>query len=97
MAYYVVSDENLKSVADHIREKGGTSELLSFPDEFILAIDEIETGGVPAYTGSYEVTPNFSEQTLSTQNKRMRDDVTVHQIPVVRTSNLYGGDTVVIG
>ena len=38
-------DENLTSVADAIREKGGTSEDLEFHDEFAAAILAIETGG----------------------------------------------------
>lgn len=49
------------------------------------------------YEGSYEVTPRFSEQSLSTYGKIMRDDVTVHTIPVTRTSNPQGGLTVIIG
>ena len=49
------------------------------------------------YTGEYVVTPHFSEQTLPTNGKQMLHDVTVLEIPVVRTSNLQGGQTVVIG
>ena len=49
------------------------------------------------YEGPYEVTPRLTEQVLETIHKTMRDDVTVHEIPVVMTSNVYGGKTVVIG
>lgn len=52
--------------------------------------------GIP-YTGDYEVTPTFDEQYLYTNGKMMMDDVNVHKIPVVRTSNPQGGITVVIG
>ena len=45
MALLSVSDESLQSVADAIREKGGTSEQLEFPDGFTEAIANIETGG----------------------------------------------------
>lgn len=48
------------------------------------------------YDGEYEVTPDFNTQTLETENKSMHDDVTVHPIPVHRTSNPYG-TTVFIG
>lgn len=51
----------------------------------------------PQYTGAYEVYPAFNDQVLYTRNKLMRDDVTVHEIPVVSTSNVHGGITVVIG
>ena len=57
----------------------------------------ISGGSTDPYTGDYEVTPHFAEQTLFTQGKMMTDDVTVHQIPVVRTTNPYGGQTVLIG
>ena len=52
---------------------------------------------IPEYTGDYEVTPHFSEQYLLTSGKRMVNDVTIHEIPVVRTTNPYGGQTIVIG
>lgn len=45
MALLSVSDESLQAVADAIREKGGTSDQLEFPDGFTEAIANIETGG----------------------------------------------------
>ena len=54
-------------------------------------------GTTPPYTGDYEVTPAFVEQTLNTMGKSMSDNVTVHQIAVTRTTNPYGGQTVLIG
>ena len=41
MARYVVSGSDLTDVADAIREKGGTSEKLSFPDGFEDAIEAL--------------------------------------------------------
>ena len=41
--YYVVSGDSLRDVADKIREKGGTSTQLEFPDGWMNAIDDIET------------------------------------------------------
>ena len=40
--YYVVSGDSLRDVADKIREKGGTSAQLKFPDGWMNAIDDIE-------------------------------------------------------
>ena len=37
-------DEDLASVADRIRSKGGTTSTLAFPDGFNTAIDAISTG-----------------------------------------------------
>lgn len=48
MADYVVSDTSLGAVADAIREKGGTSEPLEFPDGFVTAIGEISGGEEPS-------------------------------------------------
>ena len=45
MANYIVSDTNLTAVANAIRTKGGTSEQLEFPDGFVSAIGDIQTGG----------------------------------------------------
>lgn len=43
------------------------------------------------YTGAYEVTPSASdEQVLSTTNKLLTQDVTVHTVPYYETSNLTG-------
>lgn len=53
---------------------------------------------MPEYEGEYTVVPElYDAQVLPTRNKAMRDDVIVTAIPVTRTSNPYGGDTVVIG
>lgn len=49
------------------------------------------------YEGEYTVTPSLSEQTLTTNQKLMLDNVTVYEIPVTRTSNPQGGLTVIIG
>ena len=45
MAYRKVNDTSLSSVADAIREKGGTSDALIFPEGFVTAISEIQAGG----------------------------------------------------
>ena len=44
MAEMLVQSESLVSVADAIREKGGTSDALVFPDGFVSAISAIQTG-----------------------------------------------------
>lgn len=54
-------------------------------------------GNYAPYVGEYIITPDFSEQTLQTRNKRMADDVTVKPIQVESVTNLGGGRTVYIG
>ena len=41
---YLTNNTDLKKVADAIREKGGTSAALQYPDGFVAAIGEISTG-----------------------------------------------------
>ena len=45
MADYLVTDTELTGVADAIREKGSTSAALEWPDGYVSAIGDIETGG----------------------------------------------------
>ena len=53
MVDYIVTDTELTSVANAIRTKGGTSALLSFPTEFIAAINAISGGGEDGDNLSY--------------------------------------------
>ena len=45
MADYLTTDTELTSIANAIRLKGGTSGALTYPQDFISAINNIETGG----------------------------------------------------
>ena len=47
MAEYLTNTNDLTLVADAIRTKGGTTELLTYPDEFVTAIHAIQTGIAP--------------------------------------------------
>lgn len=58
MSNYIVSDTSLGSVADAIRTKGGTSAPLEYPQGFIDAIDDIQTGGGAPTIQSLTVTEN---------------------------------------
>lgn len=49
-----------------------------------------------AYDGDYDVTPRSYAQTLDTNDKYMREDVTIRQIPYYETSNDFG-ETIYIG
>ena len=45
MATYLTTDVELTSIADAIREKGGTNDSLTYPAGFVSAIEAISTGG----------------------------------------------------
>lgn len=49
------------------------------------------------YDGAYQAIPTFEDQVFLTKNKTMRNDFEVVQIPVSRTANPQGGNTVFIG
>ena len=49
------------------------------------------------YEGDYTITPKVEAQTMFTKDKVMTDDVTIKEIPIYRTSNTSGGNTVFIG
>lgn len=50
------------------------------------------------YSGPYTVIPVLhDDQVLETREKLMTDDMTVKAIPIVQTTNPYGGQTIVIG
>lgn len=55
---------------------------------------ETSSEGYEQYTGSYEVTPKaFAAQTLETQDKLLRDNITVGEVPYYETTNETGGTT----
>ena len=51
MAEMLVQSDSLVSIADIIREKGGTSDALVFPDGFVSAISAIQTEEYEISTG----------------------------------------------
>lgn len=52
---------------------------------------------IEEYDGAYVVVPRAEAQVLSTENKKMREDVNILGIPYTETTNLGGGLTVAIG
>ena len=52
--------------------------------------------GTQRYDGPYTVTPKMEGQELETKNKLMTSNVIVEAVPVRRTANEAGGNTVYI-
>lgn len=48
-AEYKVTDVELTNIANAIRTRGGTQDLLEFPDDFVSAIEDIGGGGLPSW------------------------------------------------
>lgn len=56
----------------------------------------VEGANYPTYSGEYEVTPNaHCDKILRTQDKLLKENITVSKVPYFETSNEYG-DTVYI-
>lgn len=100
MADYLATDTELTAVANAIREKGGTSAALEWPDGYVSAIGDIETGG-----GSDEryITPTMPEYAIYGQSTIQKPDysfATVHIVGVVggtmrvETNNHYYLDSI---
>ena len=49
------------------------------------------------YEGDYEVTPKVEAQTLETENKFLKQNVSILGIPYYDVSNNAGGNTIYIG
>lgn len=73
------------------------SDIFSNSLDIEFQVDFGQGGELPWYSGPYVVTPTFEDQELDTDHKSMREDVTVKEIPVARTINKAGGNTVIIG
>lgn len=75
---------------------GDLSSLSSYGSD-VASILKAIVAKIPAtYSGSYEVTPSASAQSLSTSGKVMKDNVSVSAIPYKEESN-SSGTTVTIG
>lgn len=72
--------------------------LIEEDEDLILETDAAIIVPYPEYHGDYIVIPILhDDQVLLTENKVLKQDVTVKPIPVIQTTNPYGGQTVVIG
>ena len=50
-------------------------------------------GSYDSYKGEYNVVPARREQVLETQNKLLKENITIIEIPYSEVSNLGGGNT----
>ena len=84
---YSVNQSDLVSVANAIREKGGTSETLVFPDGFVGAVQAIQAGGggnasvfgsiTPASNGPITITHNFGDGYNTVQKVRGKTTILI--------------------
>ena len=68
MAEYLTNNTDLKKVADAIRTKGGTADPLVYPDGFVEAIGNIQTGS-PEQEKSVTITANGTNEIMPDEGK----------------------------
>lgn len=65
---------------------------------FHLDFGEVTEGGeYDLYTGSYEVVPKVTEQSLATHSKMCSADIHIQAIPYYEVENVNHGNTAIIG
>lgn len=95
----VVDKESLVSVADAIREKGGTAESLEFPKGFVDAVGAIESGGggteelenLIDQSGVLDSTDGTATEKVEALIKRAEDEKRWYQM--TKENSYFGGNT----
>lgn len=87
--------DKLKEVANAIREKTNTTELMRL-DQMDELIESISGSELPDYQGEYIVSPGFEPIVLDTDEKSMREDILIQPIQVNEVSNPSDGKTLII-
>ena len=98
MAEYLTNTTDLTSVANAIRTKGGTTELLTYPDEFVTAIQAISLGIVPQLivtvsAGATVTATNGSKTITGTSDNTGVCTLTVPEIGTWSVSATLDGQT----
>ena len=98
MAEYLTNTNDLTLVADAIRTKGGTTELLTYPDEFVTAIQAISLGIVPQLivtvsAGAMVTATNGSKTITGTSDNTGVCTLAVPEIGTWSVSATLGGQT----
>lgn len=98
MAEYLTNTTDLTLVADAIRTKGGTTELLTYPDEFVTAIQAISFGIVPQLivtvsAGATVTATNGSKTITGTSDSTGVCTLAVPEIGTWSVSATLGGQT----
>ena len=98
MAEYLTNTTDLTLVANAIRTKGGTTELLTYPDEFVTAIHAISLGIVPQLivtvsAGATVTATNGSKTITGTSDSTGVCTLAVPEIGTWSVSATLGGQT----
>lgn len=84
MENYKVNGSDLKSVADAIRTKGGTSAGLVFPDGFVTAIEDIPSGG-----GSTLITKSITQNGTYNASEDDADGYSSVSVSVPQSTSIF--------
>lgn len=87
--------DKLREIADAIREKTNTTDLMRL-DQMDDLIEQISSKELPDYEGLYSVQPGFDPIILETDEKSLRENVTIKPISVIEVENQSNGNTLII-
>lgn len=87
--------DKLKEIANAIREKTNTTDLMRL-DQMDELIESISGNELPDYEGEYVVSPGFDPIILDTDEKSVREDIVIQPISVEEVSNTSNGKTLII-
>lgn len=87
--------DKLRGIANAIRKKTGTSDLMKL-DEMDDLITTISGDELPDYQGSCTIKPSFEQTILQTDETILRDNITIEPISVDEVSNSSNGKTLII-
>ena len=97
MAEYLTNTTDLTLVANAIRTKGGTTELLTYPDGFVIAIQDIQTGTelqiIVTVTSGATVTATKGSLSVSGTSVNGTCTLTVPEAGTWSVSATLGGQT----
>ena len=97
MAEYLTNTTDLKKVATAIREKGGTSDPLVYPDGFVVAIQAIQTGTelqiIVSVTSGATVTATKGSLSVSGTSVNGTCTLTVPEAGTWSVNATLGGET----
>lgn len=96
MANKLYEESSIKAIADAIRLKNNSTDTYKV-GQMSDAIKKIGTQDFVVYDGEYDIMPTTEDQTFSTAQKIMLDNLVVEKIPYAEVSNASNGTTAIIG
>ena len=87
MANVICNEEDLTTVADAIREAGDTTESLEFPEEFVYALKNLNTGSDIEEVTELVDSSIDTHNTASNSHSDIRNELSTHTHTEIKAFN----------